>query len=80
MRNLYRGATGYADDVPLDDLRRLHVRTRLDDVIAEHIRARRSVVLTGNPGDGKTHLAAYPGARNRRARRSRGTRCQRRAQ
>jgi hypothetical protein len=56
VRNLYRGATGYADDVPLDDLRRLHVRTRLDDVIAEHIRARRSVVLTGNPGDGKTHL------------------------
>ncbi|MGB3221145.1 MAG: Druantia anti-phage system protein DruA, partial [Anaerolineae bacterium] len=56
VRHLYRGATGYADDVPLDDLRRLHVRTRLDDVIAEHIRARRSVVLTGNPGDGKTHL------------------------
>lgn len=45
-----------ADDVPLEDLRRLHVRTRLDDAIAEHIRAGRSVVLTGNPGDGKTHL------------------------
>lgn len=56
VRHLYRGSTGYADDVPLEDLRRLHVRTRLDDAIAEHIRARRSVVLTGNPGDGKTHL------------------------
>ncbi len=56
VRNLYRGATAMADDVPLEDLRRLHVRTRLDDVIAEHIRAGRSVVLTGNPGDGKTHL------------------------
>lgn len=56
VRNLYRGATAMADDVPLDDLLRLHVRTRLDDAIAEHIRAGRSVVLTGNPGDGKTHL------------------------
>jgi len=56
VRNLYRGATAMADDVPLEDLRRLHVRTRLDDVIAEHIRSGRSVVLTGNPGDGKTHL------------------------
>lgn len=56
VRNLYQGASGIADDVPLDDLRRLHVRTRLDEVIAEQIRARRSVVLTGNPGDGKTHL------------------------
>ncbi|MBP8291802.1 MAG: DUF4338 domain-containing protein, partial [Caldilineaceae bacterium] len=56
VRNLYRGATAMADDVPFDDLRRLHVRTRLDDVITEHIRAGRSVVLTGNPGDGKTHL------------------------
>lgn len=56
VRNLYRGPTAMADDVPLDDLRRLHVRTRLDEVIAEHIGAGRSVVLTGNPGDGKTHL------------------------
>lgn len=56
VRDLYRGRTGYADDVSLDDLRRLHLPTHLDAVISEHIRARRSVVLTGNPGDGKTHL------------------------
>lgn len=56
VRGLYRGATGFADDIPFDDLKRLHAQTALDDVIREHIRAKRSVVLTGNPGDGKTHL------------------------
>ncbi len=56
VRHLYHGATGFADDVPIEDLRRLHAATDLDTTIREHIAAKRSVVLTGNPGDGKTHL------------------------
>ena len=56
VRHLYHGATGFADDVPIDDLRRLHAATDLDTTIRAHIAAKRSVVLTGNPGDGKTHL------------------------
>ncbi len=56
VRNLYRGTTGFADGVPLEDLQRLHATTDLDTVIRAHIQAKRSVVLTGNPGDGKTHL------------------------
>lgn len=56
IRELYRGSSGFADDTPLDDLRKLHARSKLDDAIRRHIEARRSVILTGNPGDGKTHL------------------------
>ena len=56
VRDLYGGATGFADDVPLENLKRLHAVTDLDKVIREQIKAKRSVVLTGNPGDGKTHL------------------------
>ncbi len=56
IRDLYRGTSGFADDIPIDDLRRLHASSDLDEAIRRHIRARRSVVLTGNPGDGKTHL------------------------
>lgn len=56
VRDLYRGATGFADDVPIEDLRRLHAATDLDKAIRQHIAAKHSVVLTGNPGDGKTHL------------------------
>jgi len=56
VRDLYRGTTGFADDVSEHDLRLLHATTRLDDLVLAHLRAGQSVVLTGNPGDGKTHL------------------------
>jgi Druantia protein DruA len=56
IRDLYRGSSGFADEIPIDDLRRLHANSILDEAIRGHIQARRSVVLTGNPGDGKTHL------------------------
>lgn len=56
VRDLYRGPSGMAENIPVEDLRYLHASTRLDDVIRQHIASGRSVVLTGNPGDGKTHL------------------------
>src|SRR5207244_3653289 len=56
VRNLYRGTTAFSDDVPLEDLRLLHAETLLDKEILTHLGEGRSVVLTGNPGDGKTHL------------------------
>lgn len=56
VRHLYRGTTSFADDVPIEDLRHLHAETDLDTAIRAHIAAKRSVVLTDNPGDGKTHL------------------------
>lgn len=56
LRNLYRGSSAYADRVDIDFLNSIHVPTKLDDAIIESIKAGKSVVLTGNPGDGKTHL------------------------
>jgi len=56
VRHLYRGTSGFADEIAIEDLTRLHAETDLDKVIRDHIKAKRSVVLTGNPGDGKTHL------------------------
>jgi hypothetical protein len=36
----------------------LHIRTPAEEAAAEILGSRRSLVLTGNPGDGKTHLLA----------------------
>ncbi len=56
VRSLYRGAAACADATDPTQLRHLHVKTDLDAAIVRHVQAGRSVVLTGNPGDGKTHL------------------------
>jgi energy-coupling factor transporter ATP-binding protein EcfA2 len=56
VRDLYRGTSAYADQMDHRLLRMLHVETDLDDAVIEAIEQGRSVVLTGNPGDGKTHL------------------------
>lgn len=59
VRDLYRGTSAYADGTSLEVLARFHVRTELDNAIVEALRAGRDVVLTGNPGDGKTHLLRF---------------------
>jgi Domain of unknown function (DUF4338) len=59
VRDLYRGRSAYADGTSPEVLARFHVRTPLDDAIVEALRAGRDVVLTGNPGDGKTHLLRF---------------------
>lgn len=56
VRDLYRGKSAFADDVQQDDLKSIHVETRLDSAIYDIISQRKDVVLTGNPGDGKTHM------------------------
>ena len=40
-----------------DDYARLHLKMPLEDHLLEQARKGRSIVLTGNAGDGKTHLA-----------------------
>src|SRR5207249_1854981 len=35
---------------------RLHLPTPLEELVAREVRAGRDVILTGNPGDGKSHL------------------------
>jgi hypothetical protein len=56
-RNLARaGHCVCSDELGGEDLERLHVPTPLELFLVERVRAGFSLVLTGNAGDGKTHL------------------------
>lgn len=56
VRKLYKGSSAYADTAQPELLDDLHVETALDEAIVQAVDSGRSVILTGNPGDGKTHL------------------------
>lgn len=56
IRSLYRGRSGYADKLQDEFLRTIHIETNLDDAVVSSIQSGNDVVLTGSPGDGKTHL------------------------
>lgn len=56
IRSLYRGRSGYADKLQDEFLRRIHIETNLDNAVVASIQSGNDVVLTGSPGDGKTHL------------------------
>jgi hypothetical protein len=46
----------FAERLTDDELASLHVRTRMDDGFLTAVRAGKRIYLSGNPGDGKTHL------------------------
>lgn len=56
IRGFYRGSSGYADFIDYSLLSKVHVTTELDKAIIETLNAGNDVILTGNPGDGKTHI------------------------
>lgn len=56
LTSLYYGESSNADLVDEESRRKLHVKTSLDAKLPEFARRGRSIVLTGNPGDGKSHL------------------------
>ncbi|WP_430912161.1 hypothetical protein [Methylobacterium sp. sgz302541] len=56
VRALYRAAAAVAEHHAEDTIVALHVPTPVDDVLAAEVAAGRIVFVTGNPGDGKTHL------------------------
>ena len=57
-RSLARaGPNAVSEGLSEDDYQRLHLETPLEDHLLEQARRGRSIVLTGNAGDGKTHLA-----------------------
>lgn len=56
VQNLYRGISSYSDHMDKEMLSRYHVETELDQAVYNAVAQGKSVVLTGNPGDGKTHL------------------------
>ncbi|KYF48528.1 hypothetical protein BE04_37710 [Sorangium cellulosum] len=57
LLGLYFGESSNADLTSSDARRLLHVRTPLEDYVAQTLRRGLDVVLTGNPGDGKSHVA-----------------------
>lgn len=56
LRGLYLGAATNADLSSYNERLKVHVKTDLDRVLPELARSKRDVVITGNPGDGKSHL------------------------
>ena len=57
-RSLARaGPNAVSEGLSDDDYARLHLAMPLEDHLLEQARKGRSIVLTGNAGDGKTHLA-----------------------
>ena len=56
IRECYRGSAAYADGLAPELLDAIHIQTQLDKAVRKAVKAGNSIVLTGNPGDGKTHL------------------------
>lgn len=56
IRDFYRGTSAYADHVDEELLSYIHLTTKLDAAIINAAEAGKDIVLTGNPGDGKTHI------------------------
>jgi Cdc6-like AAA superfamily ATPase len=56
IQGTYRGANAYADSLSDSILKKIHIETALDKAVSSAIAKNKSIVLTGNPGDGKTHL------------------------
>lgn len=50
------GPKATAEALTAEDFARLHIAGRIESFLAEQVRSGRSIVLTGNAGDGKTHL------------------------
>lgn len=56
IERLYRSANSYADRLTHEELEWLNVDLGLEGYVVDRIRENKQVIVTGNPGDGKTHL------------------------
>lgn len=56
IRDFYRGTSAYADHVDTELLSYIHLKTKIDKAVVETAKSGKDIVLTGNPGDGKTHI------------------------
>ena len=56
VERLYRSTNSYADRLNQDELDSIHVDLGVDGYLVEEAGANKQVIVTGNPGDGKTHL------------------------
>ena len=67
IQGTYRGASAYADSLSDAILKTIHIETALDKAVSSAISKNKSIVLTGNPGDGKTHLLRVLSAKIKKA-------------
>ena len=56
VERLYRNRNSYADKLSHDELEWIHIDMGLDEFIVDGAREGRQIIVTGNPGDGKTFL------------------------
>lgn len=56
IRDFYRGTSAYADHIDEELLSIIHLTTKLDTAIINAAKDGKDIVLTGNAGDGKTHI------------------------
>ncbi|HTQ69645.1 MAG TPA: Druantia anti-phage system protein DruA [Solirubrobacteraceae bacterium] len=56
IERLYRSSNSYADRLTAEELDSIHVDLGVDDYVVAEAEAGRQIIVTGNPGDGKTHL------------------------
>ncbi len=56
LAEFYNGRNAVAERVEKSKLQYMHIPTGLDTAIETWIMQKFDVILTGNPGDGKTHL------------------------
>lgn len=56
VRTLYKSITSCSDHHTDEIIQRLHIETPVDDAIVLGANEHKIVIVTGNPGDGKTHL------------------------
>lgn len=56
VEKLYRNANSYADRLTLEELDWIHVDLGIDDYLLDSAKKAWQVVITGNPGDGKTFV------------------------
>jgi len=70
LQKLYRDTSAYSDRLQRDQREAIHITTRLEGYVLSKLEAGYSIILTGNAGDGKTHILtglldaiAYTGAR-----------------
>jgi hypothetical protein len=58
IERLYRSANSYADRLSPEELERIDVDLGLGNHLTTLADDKRQIIVTGNPGDGKTHLIA----------------------
>ena len=56
IERLYRSTNSYADRLTAEELESIHVDLGVDEYLVAAAEAGSQIIVTGNPGDGKTHL------------------------